>query len=52
MAQITLQQTGYGIFYGFPWGGAFAYCIGTQEQYDDLSYFQTVAIQEGYTNRD
>ena len=49
MSQITLQQTGYGIFYGFPWGGSFAYCIGTQEQYDDLGDFQTVSIQDGYT---
>ena len=49
MAQLTLQPTGYGNFYGDSYGGAYAYCIGTQQQYDSLSDAQTATILWGYT---
>ena len=49
MAQLTTQPTGYGNFYGDSYGGAYAYCIGTQQQYDALSSGVKAAILAGYT---
>ena len=49
MAQLTLQPIGYGNFYGDSYGGAYAYCVGTQQQYDALSDTQTATIKAGYT---
>ena len=49
MAQLTLQPIGYGNFYGDSYGGAYAYCIGIQQQYDALSDTQTATIKAGYT---
>ena len=49
MAQITTQPTGYGNFYGDSYGGAYAYCIGTQQQYDALSDGAKATILAGYT---
>jgi len=49
MAQLTTQPTGYGNFYGDSYGGAYAYCIGTQQQYDSLSSVVKSTIIAGYT---
>jgi len=49
MAQLTLQPTGYGNFYGDSYGGDYAYCVGTQQQYDDLADWQKATIKAGYT---
>ena len=49
MAQLTTQPTGYGNFYGDSYGGAYAYCIGTQFQYDSLSSGVKATILAGYT---
>jgi len=49
MAQITLQPNGYGNFYGDSYGGAYAWCIGTQLQYDSLPDYAKASIISGYT---
>ena len=49
MAQLITQQTGYGNFYGDSYGGAYAYCIGTQQQYDSLPDYAKASIVSGYT---
>ena len=49
MAQLATQQTGYGNFYGDSYGGAYAYCIGTQFKYDSLSSVVKATILAGYT---